>query len=141
MFCKNCGTEIDSNINFCSFCGQSLVEPTNSNASKTKGKGKAISSMVLGIIAIVWAFIVALALESIPSLIEKIILETTNVGPAIAGYFIGFNFLSLPTGITGLALGLSSKYKSGMRTSGIVTCSLSLLVALISLILMIINCI
>jgi len=68
-------------------------------------------------------------------------LEGTNIVPAIIGAFIGLNILSLPTGITGLALGLSSKYKSGMRTSGIVTCSLSLLVALISLILMIINCI
>jgi len=140
MFCKYCGTEVDANTNFCSSCGKKLIE-VNKSQTSNKGKGKAISSMVLGIIAIIWAFLVAVSLESIPSLSKEIMLEGTNIVPAIIGAFIGLNILSLPTGITGLALGLSSKYKSGMRTSGIVTCSLSLLVALISLILMIINCI
>lgn len=140
MFCKYCGTEVDANTNFCSSCGKKLIE-VNKSQTSNKGKGKAISSMVLGIIAITWAFLVAVSLESIPSLSKEIMLEGTNIVPAIIGAFIGLNILSLPTGITGLALGLSSKYKSGMRTSGIVTCSLSLLVALISLILMIINCI
>lgn len=139
MFCKNCGVQIDDNVNFCSSCGQSLVEPNNTNNSK-KGKGKAISSMVLGIVAIVWAFFALLALGSIPSLVEQLILEyPENILPALIGAFIGFNILSLPTAIPGLALGISSKYKGGMKTSGIVLCSLSLVIALISLVLMIIN--
>ena len=142
MFCKNCGMKIDDNVNFCSSCGQSLVEPSNTktcNDSK-KGKGKAISSMVLGIVAIIWAFFALLALSTIPFLVKELVLENPeNIWPAMVGGFIGFNIISLPTAIPGLALGISSKYKGGMKTSGIVLCSLSLLIALISLVLMIIN--
>ena len=96
--------------------------------------------MVLGIIAIIWAFFAALSLPSIPSKLQELHFAVEgNILPALAGFFIGINLFSLPTGIIGLILGLYSKYKSGMRTSGIVMCSLSLLVALISLIIIIIN--
>jgi len=142
MFCKHCGANLNENVNFCSACGHSLVESNNSTSANTKGKGKAISSMVLGIIAIIWAFFALLALPTIPSLVEELLLEDPDaILPALVGGFIGFNLISLPTAIPGLALGVSSKYKSGMRTSGIILCSLSLLVALISFVLMILSAI
>ena len=46
------------------------------------------------------------------------------------GYIIGFNLLSLPTSIVGFVLALTSrkKIKNGFNTSGLILCSICLVI-------------
>lgn len=121
-FCFNCGEKLEKEDKFCSKCGTKLKD-------KSVGKGKSIASMVLGIIAVVWSFFVLLCFENIGEALKDFTMVSQFVG-----FFIGLNLISLPCGIIGLSLGLSSKFKNGQRLSGIITSSISLFVALLSLI-------
>ena len=132
MYCKYCGNLINDNSKFCEFCGQKLVEETA--APVQKGSGKAVASMVLGIIACVWSFFTILSFGNIYYYIRYM-----DSFASLIGFFIGFNLISLPTSIVGLCLGLSSKCYNGKRTSGIILSSISISIISISFLIMIIN--
>lgn len=136
-YCSNCGTKNEGDLNFCSNCGQSLKGETvaTTNAPAKKANGKAIASMILGIIAVTWAFISLFSFGNIEDALYEA-LENTEAAEAAArfAFALGFNILSLPCGIIGLVLGLRAK-KNGKAISGIITSSIALLIALIACII------
>lgn len=145
-YCTSCGTPNDANTNFCSKCGQSLNQNVNGNvipAAQVNGQvyygkprnGKATASMVLGIIAAVWAFLSLFALGDIEQSLIDAFAENNieNVTAGKIGFFIGYNILSLPCGIIGLILGLVAK-KNGKAIAGIIMSAAALVIAIISLI-------
>ena len=131
-FCSNCGQENEKGLNFCANCGANL---TGVVKSKKKGNGKAVASMVLGIIAVVWAFMSLLSFGNIEPNLLNLLDETelTEVAAKIS-FAIGFNILSLPCGIIGLILGCRAK-KNGKAVAGIITSSIALLIAIIACII------
>ena len=142
-YCTNCGAQNDANTNFCSSCGQSLnqnvgMAQVNGIVGTSKPKnGKAIASMVLGIIAAIWAL---MSLASIGNIEEALVeaFAENNLTDEFAGnfgFFIGSNLLSLPCGIIGLILGLVAKPKNGKAITGIITSIAALLVTAISLVI------
>ena len=143
-YCTNCGTANEGNKNFCSNCGQSLT--ANTNMSQVSGQvvvgkqknGKATASLVLGIIAVVWAAMSMLSFGQIEEALVEAMAESTtdNVFAAKMGFFIGYNIVSLPCGIIGLILGLRAK-KNGKALAGIVTSLAALAIATISLFIII----
>lgn len=140
-YCSNCGKELTSNSNFCSNCGANQNYQVNnqnyqmSNQNiKPVGNGKTIACMVLGIIAASWAFLSLLSLSEI----ETELAYLSTVGELI-GFYIGYNLFSLPTGIVGLSLGLTTNLKNNKKTAGIILCTISLIVAFINLLVIITN--
>ena len=124
-YCENCGKELNEDADVCLGCGKALKKVK-------KGNGKATASMVLGIIAVSWAFISLFSLGSIETKLGELLLETElSEGAAKFSFGIGYNLLSLPCGIIGLILGLRAK-KNGKAIAGIVTSSIAILVALIA---------
>lgn len=79
-YCNNCGTQVNENAKFCENCGQALnnqkhVFPPYYNYQypqyqytvkpKVPGRGFGITSMVLGIIGLIYAFYIVLLVGSI----------------------------------------------------------------------------
>lgn len=127
-FCPNCGQKMEGK--FCGNCGHSS-ETVAAVGSPVKAKnGKGIASMVLGIIAIIWA-VIELPSFSTDTISEALIESDINSVPGYIGFIIGFNLLSLPCGIVGLILGLRAK-KDGKAISGIIMSALALLVVIAS---------
>ena len=129
-FCPNCGEKVEAGLKFCGSCGSELTA-SKKEVSK-KGNGKAIASMVLGIIAVSCAFISLFSIGNIEdSLIPLLESTTLSEGAAKFAFGIGFNLLSLPCGIIGLCLGAAAK-KNGKAIAGIITSSVALLVSIIA---------
>ena len=124
-YCENCGSEIKEDADVCLGCGKAVKKAKN-------GNGKAVASMVLGIIAVVWAFISLFGIGNIEDSLTASLADTElSEAAAKIAFGIGFNLLSLPCGIIGLILGLRAK-KNGKAIAGIITSSLALLVAFIA---------
>lgn len=111
---------------------QNMAFPNNMNYENyniqypmKKNNGAAIASMVLGIIAMLWAFLSLIALGEVSE--ETFWIYSTS---EFIGYIIGFNLLSLPTSIVGFVLALTSrkKIKNGFNTSGLILCSICLVI-------------
>ncbi len=79
-FCQKCGTQIPAGTSFCANCGapvaaasqpvvQPIAQPVVMVKPKIPGRGLGISSMVLGIIGLIYGFIFAV---SIPELLEDL---------------------------------------------------------------------
>ena len=134
-YCSNCGTKNEGDLNFCSNCGQNLKEEVATKTVATKKNGKAVAAMVLGIIAVSWAFISLFSLGNIEDGVLEA-MENTELTEAAAkvAFMIGFNILSLPCGIIGLILGCRAK-KNGKAIAGIITSSIALLIAFIAAII------
>ena len=132
-------------MKYCTKCGQSLgqnVNPTNFvpaaqvNGQVYYGKpknGKATASMILGIIAVVWALFELLSLGEIENSLIEAIAENNidDATTAKIAFLFGYNILSLPCGIIGLILGLVAK-KNGKAIAGIITSIIALVVVVIS---------
>ena len=143
-YCTSCGTPNEGNTNFCSNCGQSLAQ--NNNMSQVNGQvyygapkaknGKATASMILGIIAVIWACMTLFSFGQIEEALVEAMAESNsdNVVAGKIGFFIGYNLISLPCGIIGLILGLVSK-KNGKAIAGIITSLIALAIAIVSLII------
>jgi uncharacterized membrane protein len=90
-FCKNCGNEIDDAAVFCSNCGKT----NDNNMYKKNSGGKAITSLVLGIIG-VFAWLIPLI--GFPVTIVGLVLGIKGInaeykGMAIAGIVLNIIFL------------------------------------------------
>ena len=96
MICPNCGASIGGISQFCSNCGKSIpqipgasLSPVDSGQAQTSGK--AIASLVCGIISIFPLFIVAIILGHISlSEIKKSAGRLKGEGLAIAGLVLGY---------------------------------------------------
>ena len=99
MICPNCGASGGDNSQFCSNCGKSIqqmspsapVAPAPIYSGQTQTSGKAIASLVCGIINIFPLFIVAIILGHISlSEIKKSAGRLKGEGLAIAGLVLGY---------------------------------------------------
>ena len=151
-YCTNCGTPNDENTNFCSKCGQSLNKNINQvnyvpaaqvNGQVYYGKkksrnGLSIASMVLGIIGAFYGFVVLVSQsEAEKSLREYLVdnnIRYSDYDSAKIAFGIGYALIPLVLGIIGLILGLVAK-KNGKAIAGIITCSFSIIAAIIGFIL------
>lgn len=135
-YCANCGKEILENADVCVNCGK-LINPQK---NKIPGKGKSIASMILGIISIIWSFMMLLSLEQS---VETLIVEMyyNQLVAYFIGYYIGFTLFSLVPSIVGLILGIKGNKatKNGKALAGVITSSISLLICIISLIIFIVS--
>ncbi len=121
-YCQNCGKPI--NGNFCQNCGN--------QANGSPKSGKAVASLVLGIIAVIWALMEIASFEDVGKIIEE------RSFAYLFGAFIGLNILSLPCGLTGLLLGLKST-KDGKGKAGLIMSIIALAVSLVSIFVIIAN--
>lgn len=135
-YCPNCGKENAETAEFCKECGNAFTKVATPKVSEKQGKS--IASMILGIIAILWSLIALAGLGNLNTSVIQSINESNpeNIGIFKAGFFVGYNFISLPCGIIGLILGLISK-KNVKAIIGIVLSSVALLIACISLVIII----
>lgn len=125
-FCPNCGQKMEGK--FCANCGNSVETAVVATKSKN---GKGIASMILGIIAVVWALI-ELPSFDVDAISQAFYENDINSVAGYIGFIIGFNILSLPCGIIGLILGLKAK-KDGKAIAGIIMSALALLVVIASI--------
>lgn len=117
-YCKNCGNELKEGADICLKCGKIIEkEPTYSNTTPTthkvskKGLGFAITSLVLGIIAITWTFIMLVGIEmGIETLVVELSYQEYQL-PYIIGYYIGYTLFSLTPGLLALIFGIISQIK------------------------------
>lgn len=97
IYCVKCGAENDENLNFCQNCGQQLAinnPPANVNNGYNPYKGRAIASMVLGIVscALWWGYGITGLIPGIIGLVFAIGLKKNqeaydkNKGFVTAGY-------------------------------------------------------
>ena len=133
-YCPNCGKENVETAEFCKECGTAFTKVATPKVSEKQGKS--IASMILGIIAVLWSLLVLVGLSNLDASLANSIRESNpeNIGMFKIGFFIGYNFISLPCGIIGLILGLISK-KNVKAIIGIVLSSVALLIACISLVI------
>ena len=127
-FCKNCGTQLPDNVAFCNACGT----PTNSTQQvvyvkpKVPGRGFGISSMVLGIIGLVYAFIFAI---QIPSFIDTVERVTRYHSPDYSSFLTPIIMLSVLS-ILSLCFSpaaIKRGYKNGISTSGMIMGTIGLI--------------
>ena len=145
-FCRKCGTKINDDASFCCGCGapsdgQPVAQQTSVQIQpvaygyvkpKTPGRGLGIAGMVLGIIGLVYTFVMMV------NVIEYV--------DSYARYFIGsslddsiFTAIVICSIFSILAVSLAGSgrhkgYKTGVSTSGIVMGVIGLAMSLISLI-------
>ena len=79
-FCRQCGTEIPNEAAFCNNCGAPVnaVPPLIYVKPKVPGRGFGISSMVLGIIGLVYSFAFAF---SMPTVVNELAWDSASAGP------------------------------------------------------------
>jgi type IV pilus assembly protein PilA len=97
LICTKCGATLAENSRFCSICGNSILEPqaqgTPSPAPVVapETSGKAVASLILGIINVFPLCIVAIVLGHISlSQIKKSAGRLKGEGLAIAGLILGY---------------------------------------------------
>ena len=57
MYCKYCGNKLTSNSKYCNKCGKAKEENATTTDTGEVGKGRAIASLVIGIISILFGYI------------------------------------------------------------------------------------
>ena len=132
-FCPNCGKEIIEGADVCLGCGKFLNRKTVKPQVNEKpfNKGFGVTSMILGIISIMWTFATIISLEQG---VEDLKVEMYYNGGFIymIFYYIGYTLFSLTPGILGMIFGIKqvNKEKTGFATSGLIMSFISLVVCL-----------
>ena len=132
-FCPNCGKELIEGADVCLGCGKFLNKKTVKTQINEKpfNKGFGVTSMILGIISIMWTFATIISLEQG---VEDLKVEMYYNGGFIymIFYYIGYTLFSLTPGILGMIFGIKqvNKEKTGFATSGLIMSFISLVVCL-----------
>jgi len=132
-FCPNCGKKIIEGADVCIGCGKFLnKKPAKVEVNeKPFNKGFGITSMVFGIVSIIWSLSMLL---SIDMGIEELKVEMYYNGGLIYMllYFIGYTLFSLTPAILGMIFGIKQvkKEKTGFATSGLIMSFISLVACL-----------
>lgn len=127
-FCYNCGNEVDEKAVVCVKCGVAIEPVTNK-----KGSGKSITSLVLGIIGLVFALLVLLGMSD-----AEISLDLINTSLSYKiSYGIGFILIQASLGILGLCFGVSDRKdgKNGKNNAGIILSIITLFICIIQFII------
>ncbi len=108
-FCSRCGCPLNPGVQFCQQCGASVV-PNNvvyMASPKIPGRGVGIASMVLGIVGLIYAFLLL------------IIYSTEPIVPGMSApafMFLVVNLLSLIFA----CVAMNKQYKNGVSISGFI---------------------
>ena len=132
-YCSNCGKELKEGADICLNCGKLVNNQQKKN--KNIEKGLSIASLVLGIISILWTFIMILGYEqAIETIKVEYYYNETII--YVMFYYIGYTLFSLTPSIISLVLGLMSikKEKNAMSTAGIILSGITLVACLFILI-------
>lgn len=138
-YCSNCGNELKENADVCLGCGRlinkenNIQQYNNYNYYKPKvpGKGMSIAGMVLGIVAVVWAFMSLLSIENA----EYSLSYYYNVSEII-GFIIGYTLFSLSPSIVGLCLSINGykKNKNALNIAGLILNIITLAIVIIEIV-------
>ena len=137
-YCSKCGKELKEGADICLNCGKLVNNQQKKN--KNIEKGLSIASLVLGIISILWTFIMILGYEqAIETIKVEYYYNETII--YVMFYYIGYTLFSLTPSIISLVLGLMSikKEKNAMSTAGIILSGITLVACLFILIAFITN--
>ena len=137
-YCSNCGKELKEGADICLNCGKLVNNQQKKN--KNIEKGLSIASLVLGIISILWTFIMILGYEqAIETIKVEYYYNETII--YVMFYYIGYTLFSLTPSIISLVLELMSikKEKNAMSTAGIILSGITLVACLFILIAFITN--
>ena len=137
-YCSNCGKELKEGADICLNCGKLVNKQQKKN--KNIEKELSIASLVLGIISILWTFIMILGYEqAIETIKVEYYYNETII--YVMFYYIGYTLFSLTPSIISLVLGLMSikKEKNAMSTAGIILSGITLVACLFILIAFITN--
>ena len=123
VFCPNCGAEVDPNAVVCVKCGVALKK-TDTTSNQPAKSGAATASMVLGIIAIVFAVITFFIAGGISVAKEKSLglsLYANTYQSEMIATAIGVVFLPGILSIIGFILALASrgKVKNSANSAGL----------------------
>ena len=142
-FCSNCGSELKENADVCLNCGRMIKKDNNLNQlynnytqvdyykPKSIGKGFSIAGMVLGIVAILWAFKSLLSIEEVEDSISYYYYFSE-----IIGFIVGYTIFSLAPSIVGLCLSINGyrKQKNGLNITGIILNIITLAIVIIEIV-------
>lgn len=134
-YCSNCGAEVNENAAVCVKCGCALKSNDVIQSSNTQPQSPK-TSMVLGILAVVFgaiAFLLVLAVQSyLTSTYDgRIQRLATNFESTRLGLMILFIPVPGILSIIGFILGLTNKVKSGAKTAGIVLNAIALVLCIL----------
>lgn len=121
-FCTNCGTELQNGATFCTNCGTpaagvqpNVVQPMVFVKPKIPGRGFGISSMVLGIIGLVYSFVFTTSIiESIEAMYDNDVFIEASLVPILM-----FSVLSILS-VCFAPAAISRGYKNGISLSGLI---------------------
>ena len=135
-YCSNCGNELKENADVCLGCGRLInkennIQQYNNYKPKEPGKGMSIAGMVLGIVAVVWAFMSLLSIENA----EYSLSYYYNVSEII-GFIIGYTLFSLSPSIVGLCLSINGykKNKNALNIAGLILNIITLAIVIIEIV-------
>ena len=115
VYCKECGREVSDKAKFCPQCGFTF---------KIKGRGFAITSMVLGIIACTYSL--PLFMRTLTLMTDTLIVfrkETAEASALLSGFILIVAALSLIFGIVSASVGCKLKKRTAGITLGAVSCA------------------
>ncbi len=115
VYCKECGREVSDKAKFCPQCGFTF---------KIKGRGFAITSMVLGIIACTYSL--PLFIRTLTLMTDTLIVfrkETAEASALLSGFMLIVAALSLIFGIVSASVGCKLKKRTAGITLGAVSCA------------------
>ena len=115
VYCKECGREVSDKAKFCPQCGFTF---------KIKGRGFAITSMVLGIIACTYSL--PLFIRTLTLMTDTLIVfrkETAEASALLSGFMLIVAALSLIFGIVSASVGCKLKKRAAGITLGAVSCA------------------
>lgn len=144
-YCSNCGSELKENADVCLGCGRLINRqnyyninnqdynyfPNNYYKPKVPGKGMSIAGMILGIVAVFWAFMSLISIEEVNNSISYYYDASE-----IIGYIIGYTLFSLTPSIVGLCLSICGykKQKNGLNITGIILNIITLAIVVIEIV-------
>lgn len=139
-YCSNCGKELKEGADVCLNCGKLINYQVTMQKNKKPIKGLSIASLILGIISILWTFIMIIGIEEA---VETLIIEYKYNETMLYTifYYIGYTLFSLIPSIISLILGLLDikKTKNGISLASIILASISLVACLFIFIIFIVN--
>lgn len=126
VYCKECGREVSDKAKFCPQCGFTF---------KIKGRGFAITSMVLGIIACTYS--VPLMFRTLSLMVDTFVVfrkETAEAMAFLSGFMLIVAALSLVFGIVSASIGCKLKKRTAGITLGAVSCTVCIACIILNII-------
>lgn len=138
-FCTRCGTALDETDRFCRSCGNRVdgvmppvYPPITYTKPKTPGRGFGISSMVLGIIGLVYGF--GSWITAVEMLLNQSVYDSLVTLEEEVGSLLVFSVLSI-LAICFYASARKRGYNNGVSKAGLVTGLVGLLLYIAGVVL------